>query len=634
MNVNKNSTSSEPHKPRTYSLALLALGVVFGDIGTSPLYAFRECFSSQHNLRVTDENVLGVLSLIFWSLIIVISIKYLAFVLRADNEGEGGILALLTLVVPQRKVRPSQGSVLLVIGLFGAALFYGDGMLTPAISVLSAIEGLKVGTSIFDPYVIPITVGILVALFLFQKRGTGGVGKVFGPITLLWFITLALLGTIEIIKVPEVLGAINPLHAVEFFANNSYRGFVVLGAVFLVVTGGEALYADIGHFGKQPIRLAWFVLVLPSLLLNYFGQGALLISKPETIRNPFYLLAPSWGLYPLIGLATAATIIASQAVISGAFSITRQAIQLGYLPRLEVRHTSPEEIGQVYTPSMNWILLVATVGLVLGFRSSENLAGAYGVAISALMVVTAILMFVYARTHLGWSILTAVSVTTFFLVIDIAFFGANMLKLRQGAWFPLLVGAVIYFLMTTWNQGRAILREQFQREEVPIETLLADLDNSNSVSQVPGTAVFMVSNPRGIPQALLHNIKHNKVIHERVILLTIVTEEVPRVSRSKRLEIKEITPNFIRIIAHIGFMENANVPAILRLAEVDYKIEFNLMETTFFLGRETLILGKSKKMSGWRKKLFALMSKNAQTPLVHFGIPPNRVIEIGTEVEI
>ena len=554
--------------------------------------------------------------------------------LRADNEGEGGILALLTLVVPQRKVKPAQGSVLLVIGLFGAALFYGDGMLTPAISVLSAIEGLKVGTSIFDPYVIPITVGILVALFLFQKRGTGGVGKVFGPITLLWFITLAILGTLEIIKVPEVLGAINPLHAVEFFANNSYRGFVVLGAVFLVVTGGEALYADIGHFGKQPIRLAWFVLVLPALLLNYFGQGALLISKPETIRNPFYLLAPSWGLYPLIGLATAATIIASQAVISGAFSITRQAIQLGYLPRLEVRHTSPEEIGQVYTPSMNWILLVGTVGLVLGFRSSENLAGAYGVAISALMVVTAILMFVYARTHLGWSILTAASVTMFFLVIDLAFFGANMLKLGQGAWFPLLVGAVIYFLMTTWNQGRAILREQFQREEVPIETLLADLDSSNSVSRVPGTAVFMVSNPRGIPQALLHNIKHNKVIHERVILLTIVTEEVPRIPRPKKLEIKEITPNVIRIIAHIGFMENANVPAILRLAEVDYKIEFNLMETTFFLGRETLILGKSKKMSGWRKKLFAIMSRNAQTPLVHFGIPPNRVIEIGTEVEI
>ncbi len=634
MNVIKNSTSSEPHKPRTYSLALLALGVVFGDIGTSPLYAFRECFSAQHNLRVTDENVLGVLSLIFWSLIIVISIKYLAFVLRADNEGEGGILALLTLVVPQRKTRPAQGSALLVIGLFGAALFYGDGMLTPAISVLSAIEGLKVGTPIFDPYVIPITVGILVALFLFQKRGTRGVGMIFGPITLLWFTTLALLGTMEIIKVPEVLGAINPLHAVEFFANNSYRGFGVLGAVFLVVTGGEALYADIGHFGKQPIRLAWFVLVLPSLLLNYFGQGALLISRPETIRNPFYLLAPSWGLYPLIGLATAATIIASQAVISGAFSLTRQAIQLGYLPRLEVRHTSPEEIGQVYTPSMNWILLVGTVGLVLGFRSSENLAGAYGVAISALMVVTAILMFVYARTHLGWNILKATSVIMFFLVIDLAFFGANMLKLGQGAWFPLLIGAVIYFLMTTWNQGRAILGEQFQKEEVPIETLLADLESSNSVSQVPGTAVFMVSNPRGIPQALLHNIKHNKVIHERVILLTIVTEEVPRVSRPKRLEIKEITPNVIRIIAHIGFMENANVPAILRLAEVDYKIEFNLMETTFFLGRETLILGKSKKMSSWRKKLFALMSRNAQTPLVHFGIPPNRVIEIGTEVEI
>jgi KUP system potassium uptake protein len=622
------------NKNRIYIKTLLALGVVFGDIGTSPLYAFRECFSAQH-ISVTESNVLGVLSLIFWSLILVISIKYLAFVLKADNEGEGGILALLTLVVPKQMVRSVKNNLLLTIGLFGAALFYGDSMLTPAISVLSATEGLEVRTPLFGSYVVPMTIGILIALFVFQKRGTGKIGMVFGPIMLLWFTTIALLGIVEIVKVPTVFKSISPLYAFEFFTTHSYRGLIVLGSVFLVVTGGEALYADIGHFGKQPIRLAWFAFVLPALLLNYFGQGALLISNPKNISNPFYLLAPPWGLYPLVVLATAATIIASQAVISGAFSLTRQAVQLGYLPRLKILHTSPEEIGQIYVPLINWVLFTGTIGLVLGFHSSKNLAGAYGVAISTLMVVTTVLMLFYVRAQLGWGRVTALAVTIPFLIVDLAFFGANILKVRQGGWFPLLVGGIVYLLMTTWNQGRAILRERFKKEETPIELLLNDLiSGGNKISRVPGTAVFMVSNPQGIPQALLHNLKHNKVIHERVILLTVVTEERPRVPRSKKIEIKELAPNFFRIIAHVGFMETPNIPVILRLAEVDHGMEFNPMDTTFFLGRETLHLGPSKEMSRWRKKLFALMSRNAQTPLDHFGIPPNRAIEIGIQVEL
>lgn len=632
MTADKNPSESKPHSQNPYLLALLALGVVFGDIGTSPLYALRECFSREHGIMITPENVFGVLSLIFWSLIIVVSIKYLVFVLRADNEGEGGILALLTLVLSRDPALSRRRGVLIGIGIFGSALFYGDGILTPAISVLSAVEGLKLATPVFDPYVVPITVAILVALFLFQSRGTGVVGLVFGPVMLLWFFALGLIGTLEIIKTPEVLASVNPLYAVNFFSENRFAGFVVLGSVFLVATGGEALYADIGHFGKRPIRLVWFTVALPGLLLNYFGQGALLIGEPEAVRNPFYLLAPSWGLYPLIVLATMATIIASQAVISGAFSLTHQAIQLGYLPRLEVRHTSSEEIGQVYVSWMNWALLGGTVSLVLGFRSSENLAGAYGVAIAALMVVTTVLMFVYSRTHLRWSLPTAVSVAAVFLAVDLAFFGANLLKFKQGAWLPLLVAACIYLLITTWNQGRALLRERFSREQMPIKSLLDDLA-SDPLPRVPGTAVFMVGSADTIPHALLHNLKHNKVIHERVVFLTVITEEVPRVSRSRRLEIKELAPDFFRIVARVGFIENPNVPAILRQA-AEYGLECNMMDTTFFLGSETLVVGGSRKMSRWRKKLFVFMSRNAQKATAHFGIPSNRAIEIGAQIEI
>ncbi len=574
-----------------------------------------------------------MLSLIFWSLIVVISLKYSIYVMRADNEGEGGILALLALLISStRKVKKLSG-VVFGLGIFGAALFYGDAMLTPAISVLSAIEGLKVASPALDSYVIPVTLGILICFFFIQSRGTGGVGVLFGPVMLVWFFVLAALGIMWIIKAPGVLSALNPFYAAEFFVNNRFPGFFVLGAVFLVVTGGEALYADMGHFGGFPIKLAWFALVLPSLVLNYFGQGALLLTRPEAVENSFYMLAPEWGLYPLIILAAMATIIASQAVVSGAFSLTSQALQLDFLPRVRVIHTSPKEIGQIYIPFVNWVMLIGTVFLVLVFRSSGNLAGAYGVAIATLMIITTLLMYACSVSIWNWKVLTALFLTAALLIVDTAFFGANIVKLNEGGWFPFMIAIAAYTVIVTWTRGRTLLQERFSREEIPFETFLSDPD-LKSVPRVPGTAVYMTKNPQGVPRTMLHNFKHNKVFHERIIIMTIQTEGVPRVPEHRRIDVEKITDNLIRVIARYGFMETPDVMPILFKYLGEYGIDCRLLETTFFLGRETILVHRTRGIAGLKRTLFAFLSRNAEPATIHFNIPPNRVVEIGLQIEI
>ena len=619
-------------RDRRWILALGALGVVYGDIGTSPLYALRECFSGSWRMAATEANILGVLSLIVWSLVLVISVKYLLYVMRADNRGEGGILALLTLVAP-RLVAPSRSrTVLVALGLFGSALLYGDGMITPAISVLSAVEGLEIATPGFSHFVIPLAIGILIGLFLLQRKGTGAVGALFGPVTLLWFLCIATLGVVSLAETPRALLAINPTYAVHFFMTNGLAGFRVLGAVFLVVTGGEALYADMGHFGLEPIRLAWFWIVFPSLVLNYLGQGALLLRNPEAVRNPFYLLSPEWLLYPLLILATAATVIASQAVISGAFSLTKQALQLGFLPRIEVRHSSPHEIGQVYVPLVNWVLLIATVGLVLGFRSSSNLAGAYGVAVTSTMAITTLLAFVCSRRIWGWSLLRAGLLTALFLVVDLGFFGANLVKIPQGGWVPLVVALIVYVLMTTWKRGRALLAQRLTTARVSAEQFLDSLAH-HSICRVQGTAVFMDSNTSGIPRSLLHNIKHNQVLHNQVLLVTMLTDEVPRLAPVERLEVTELQAGFLRVTSHWGYMEEPTLGEVLTLLRTRGVLE-RTGQISVYLGRETLIVTDKPGMPGWRKHLFALISRNAQGPTLHFVISPGQVVELGLQVEI
>lgn len=633
--------SGTPRGKYLLVLSLGALGVVYGDIGTSPLYALRECFFGEYAIVPTPANVLGVLSLILWALIIVISIKYLAFILRADNNGEGGIIALMSLVHPEHGSARGAGPrgarrrrmALVLTGLFGAALLYGDGMITPAISVLSAVEGLEVATPVFEPYILPITIAILIALFLFQRRGTGGIGAVFGPITLVWLITLAVLGLRSVVRAPAVLAAVNPLHAAGFFVRNEIEGFFVLGAVFLVVTGGEALYADMGHFGTRPIRLSWFGLVLPALLLNYFGQGALLLQNPNAAHNPFYRLAPEWAVIPLVGLATAATIIASQAVISGAFSLTRQAIQLGYSPRLQIEHTSAEEIGQIFMPRVNWALMLAAIGLVIGFRSSSDLAAAYGVAVSTDMAITTLIFAVVAWELWGWSRWLVGALAAGFLVVDLSFFGANIIKVAAGGWFPIAIAGAVFTLMSTWRRGRQILAQRLRQGALPFDRFLESV-RRRQPTRVSGTAVFMIGSPEGTPPTLLHNLKHNKVLHDQVVLLTVVTEEVPHVGRAERLEVEALGDGFYRVIAHYGFMEDPNVPRLLELTKAK-GLEMKLMDTTFFLGRERLIATKRRKgMAVWRERLFAFMSRNAQPATAFFRIPPNRVVELGAQVEL
>ena len=614
--------------PHLLGLALGALGVVYGDIGTSPLYAIRECFFGPHAVPVNRLNVLGVMSLIFWSLIIVISIKYLVFVMRADNRGEGGILALMALIRTERKRR----WVLVVMGLFGAALLYGDGMITPAISVLSAVEGLEVATTFFKPYVVPVTIAILIGLFLIQRRGTEDIGKLFGPVMMVWFAVLGALGLAWVIREPSVLAAVDPSHGLRFFAHNGLRGFLVLGSVFLVVTGGEALYADMGHFGRRPIRLAWFVLVLPALLLNYFGQSALLLEQAGKVRHPFYNLAPSWALYPLVVMATVATVIASQAVISGAFSLTRQAVQLGYSPRVEIKHTSEEEIGQIYIPAVNWVLMLATIGLVLGFRESSNLAAAYGVAVTTTMVITTVLAFVVEREVWGWNVLAAGALTASFLVLDLAYFGANIAKIPHGGWFPLVVAGIVYLLMATWKRGRRILAERLREEALPIQEFVHSI-KPGAPLRVPGTAIFMTTNPNGTPTTLLHNLKHNKVLHEQVVIMTVVTEEVPWVPGEERVTVEPLEKGIYRVKARYGFIQDPRAQDVLDCVK-EKGLDLDLMKTTFFLGRETLIPSPRAGMFLWQKKLFAFMARNAQRFTDFFRIPPNRVVELGIQVSL
>ena len=623
---------SVPHDSRLLPIALAALGVVFGDIGTSPLYAMRECFGSHYGLAPTHDNVLGILSLIFWALIVVISVKYVTFVMRADNRGEGGILALLALATHHFKGSAQQRAWLVGLGIFGAGLFYGDGVITPAISVLSAVEGLHIATPLLDRYVVPITLIILVGLFLIQARGTARVGAYFGPVMVLWFLTVALLGLASMVQAPEVLSAFNPGYALTFFTINRWTGFLVMGSVFLAVTGGEALYADMGHFGKRPIRLAWFSFVLPAIVLNYLGQGALLLRDPTAISHPFYLLAPSWLLYPVVILATLATVIASQAVISGVFSVTRQAVQLGYCPRIAIRHTSDQAIGQIYVPAANWGLLIAVTVLVLGFHTSSNLAAAYGIAVTIAMVIDTLLVLTLARIAWGWSWLRIGLAVAAFLMLEMAFLSANALKIPHGGWITLLIAGAIFTLMITWKDGRKLLNQRLQENAMPLDLFLQSL-NAGSTLRVPGTAVFLTSTPDGVPNALLHNMKHNKVIHERLMLLTVKSEEIPRLTDEERVSVHPLGNNAWRIVVRYGFTENPDLPHALALCE-RYGLHFEMMDTTFFLGRATLIPTTRAGMALWREKLFASLFRNATRPMDFFRIPYGRVVEMGTQVEL
>lgn len=540
-------------------LALGALGVVYGDIGTSPLYALREALHSAHGVAPTPPNVLGVLSLVFWALIVVITIKYLTFILRADNKGEGGILALTSLVTPLQERSSGRKKLLVLLGLFGTALLYGDGSITPAISVLSAVEGLTVATPRFEQYVIPVTVAILIAVFAVQKRGTAKIGKVFGPVTLVWFVTIAILGGVQIARHPDVLVAVNPAYGFEFFLRNHGNGFLVLGSVFLVVTGGEALYADLGHFGKRPIRFAWMFVVLPALLLNYFGQGALLIADPRAVENPFYRLVPGWALYPMVGLATAATIIASQALISGAFSLTMQAVQLGYLPRVDIQHTSAKTRGQIYIPGVNWLLMIGCLGLVLGFRNSSNLAGAYGVGVTTIMFITTILFFFVMKDRWRWPLVGAAALVAIFLFVDLGFWAANLHKIPHGGWFPLAVAALIFMLMITWKRGREILTDRINEVSLPVDQMAQKIATEKPV-RVPGTAIYLTRNPKCIPPALVTNMRHHRTLHERVVLAVVQTKEMPYAPPADRIAIEPVGDGLFVMRIAFGFMEEPPFP--------------------------------------------------------------------------
>jgi KUP system potassium uptake protein len=608
-------------------LTLTAIGVVYGDIGTSPLYAMRECFFGSHSVPPTHDNVLGVLSLIVYSLLLVISVKYIAIVLRADNQGEGGILALTALVPSARQRR----GVLVLLGIFGAALLYGDGMITPAITVLGAVEGLKVVRPGLDPYVVPAAVFILVAVFAIQRHRTHRVGGLFGPIMVGWFAVLAVLGVVWIARYPDVLAAIDPRYGIRFLIDNRGLGFSVLGAVFLVVTGGEALYADMGHFGARPIRIAWFAVVLPALLLNYFGQGALLLHVPET-RDPFFQLAPAWTLPPLVILATAAAIIASQALISGAFSLTRQAIQLGYAPRLTVEHTSSWAMGQIYVPQVNWFLAIGTILIVIGFRSSGALAAAYGIAVTLTMIITAILLHVIAVDRWRWPPSAALAVTASFLAIDLTFFSANLLKVSQGGWLPIVIGISLFTLMTTWKTGRRIVAERLTARAFPLEAFVTAV-RAAPPTRVAGTAIFMTAQPTGTPAALVHNLHYNKMLHEHVVVLTVATVPTPHVRGDERLTVRSLGAAIYHARIQYGFMEDPDVPGVMgELRRAGVPVDGN--DLTFFLGRETIVVGRRPGMATWREKLFVLMSRNAVRATAFFKLPPERVVELGVQVEM
>jgi KUP system potassium uptake protein len=617
--------SAAAHRARQ-QLLLGAIGVVYGDIGTSPLYTIKQCFIELGG--TSPFTVYGVLSLVTWALTIIVTLKYVTVIMRADNRGEGGILALTAQALRAGRAR----WWILAAGLLGASLFYGDGVITPAISVLSAVEGLKVATPFFDPYVIPITVLLLVVLFAMQRRGTAHVGGFFGPIMALWFVTIGALGLIEIIRQPEILKAINPYYGLALLTADPAKGFVLLGAVVLAVTGAEALYADMGHFGRRPIRIDWLSFVFPALLLNYFGQGALLLKSPGALENPFYRLAPPALLYPMVVLSATATVIASQAVISGAFSMTRQAVLLGYLPRFQIRHTSEVEIGQIYVPQINVFLLIAVLALVLGFKSSDSLGAAYGIAVTGTMSLTTALALVYTTAVAGWNRVGASVLFGFFLAVDLAFFSANLLKFIEGGWFPLAVGMLLFILMTTWVSGRDRLLDMRWREALPLETFLKTLKPDRPI-RVPGTVIFMVPNADIVPPALLHNLKHNKVLHERVVLMRVVTEDIPHVPDAERIELRDLGHNFHAITARFGFMDEPNIPRTLSLLRT-MEVRFNLLETSFFIGREKVVIGRHSRFFDWRKKLFILMHRTMLSATEYFGIPSNRVVELGGQLEI
>ena len=620
---------SSHNKQALPAITVAAIGVVFGDIGTSPLYALKEIFNGHHPIPVTPENILGVLSLVFWAIIVLVTIKYVAIIMRADNRGEGGSLALLALVTEKAK-NPRLAWIITLLGIFAAALFYGDSMITPAISVLSAVEGLEIITRDLKPYVIPITLGILTGLFFIQKHGTGAMGKLFGPVMVAWFAVLAILGVLQIVHNPAVLLALNPLFAVFFISEHPGLAFLALGSVVLAVTGGEALYTDMGHFGRFPIRLAWFGFVMPALVLNYFGQGALLLVEPEAIASPFFHLAPDWALIPMVGLATAATVIASQAVISAAFSVARMSIQMGLLPRMQIIHTSGMEEGQIYVPFTNWSLYLAVVALVIGFKSSSNLAAAYGIAVTGTMLIDTILVAFVMVLIWKWNKLLVALVAGSLLVVDIAFFAANAIKIPEGGWFPLVIGLVSFTVLTTWRRGRRMVSEEMAKQSIPMDDFIESIDG---VHRIYGTAIFMTSAKDGVPPALLHNLKHNQVLHERVVLVTVQTTDTPIVNDMERIYLHRMQKGFMRLIVRYGFMESPDIPGALELCK-GHGERFDMMETTFYLSRETIVPSMARGMLPARARLFAVMSKNATSASDFFHIPTNRVVELGTQLVI
>ncbi len=629
--VKKSQHTDQPAKSRLAGLSLAALGVVFGDIGTSPIYAIRECFYGEYGIPVNYDNIMGILSLMFWALAMIVGLKYLIFVFRADNKGEGGVIALTALLHEPNAVTGNRRTGgIIALGLFAACLLYGDGMITPAISVMSAVEGIGMITPHFAPYVVPLTITILVALFLIQRRGTAQVGSLFGPVILIWMCFLAVTGAAQIFRVPHVLAAVFPWYALHFLILNKLQGLVVLGAVFLVVTGTEALYADMGHFGTRPIRLTWFVLVFPALTLNYFGQGALLLGSPEATHHPFYAMVPSWALVPTVILTTLATIIASQAVISGAFSMTRQAIQLGYLPRLTIRHTAVTQMGQIYVAPINWLLMICTIALVLGFESSSNLAAAYGVAVTSTMLITTTLFFMVARKRWHWPLIWAAPLAGLFFLVDLPFFIANISKILHGAWFPLAIGALFFILMLTWAKGRQILAAQLHRDMLSVHQLIVDLAN-HPPHKIEGDAVFLTSSPGIVPVALAKNIKHNRGVHERTILLNFQVQDVPRVPNLEKIQTEKLGSGFYLLVARYGFMEDPKLDNMLSLAR-EHGLDLDPENTSFYIGHENLVIAEESAMARWRASLFIFMTRNAANATSFFSLPPERVIEVGVRL--
>ena len=625
------TASTITKKPALMATMVGAIGVVFGDIGTSPLYALKECFNPEHGVPFSDQTVYGVLSMLFWAMTLVVSIKYVVFVMRADNNGEGGILALTALAMRASGGGARITGTLMLLGLLGASMFYGDAVITPAISVLSAIEGMEIMTPALQPWVLPLSLIVLIGLFLLQKHGTHVVGRLFGPVMVIWFVLLGLIGLASVVRSPQILVALSPVYAIEFMFRHAVQAFVVFGSVFLALTGAEALYADMGHFGARPIRYAWFYIAMPCLLLNYFGQGALLLREPSAVQNPFFLLMPTWAVAPMVLLATAATVIASQAVISGAFSVTQQAIQLGFMPRMQIKHTSASTAGQIYIPTVNWGLMIMVIVLVLFFRSSSNLAAAYGIAVTGAMFIDTLLLAAVLISLWRWPLWKAIPLIAAFIVVDMAYLGANLIKVPDGGWVPLAIGLAIFTMLTTWSRGRTLMRQNMAEGSIPVEVFAKSAHSS--ATRVPGTSVFMASTNKGVPSALLHNIKHNKVLHERVVILTVAVQDVPYVEEADRYDSKDMGNGFYRLTIRCGFLEDTDVPALLKRVSMCGE-PFQMMKTSFFLSRQTLIASAKPGMALWREKLFAWMLRNAASAMEFFRLPTNRVVELGSQLEI